>query len=71
MTCVLGMVVRRERETREFVKLRLPCPQYRRSEWAEAGEGEWKAVEGSKSIMRLCFFTKRKWIQEKKKPRRN
>ena len=40
MTCVLGMVVRREREIREFVRDSvLPCPQYRRSEWAEA----WKA----------------------------
>ena len=48
MTCVLGMVVRREREIREFVK----TPFYRVVSTIEAGEqtfeGEWKAVEGSK-----------------------
>lgn len=48
MTCVLGMVVKREREIREFVK----TPFYRvlagislaETEW----EGEWKSVETSK-----------------------
>ncbi len=48
MTCVLGMVVRREREIREFVK----TPFYRVISTIEAGEntfeGEWKAVEGTK-----------------------
>lgn len=48
MTCVLGMIVRREREIREFVKL----PFYRvlgRFKWQERQfDGEWKAVEGSK-----------------------
>lgn len=48
MTCVLGMIVRREREIREFVK----TPFYRVISTIEAGdqtfEGEWKAVEGSK-----------------------
>ena len=48
MTCVLGMVVRREREIRDFVK----TPFYRVLSTIEAGgrvfEGEWKAVEGSK-----------------------
>jgi len=48
MTCVLGMVVRREREIREFVK----TPFYRVLSMIEAGdkefEGEWKAVKGSK-----------------------
>ncbi len=48
MTCVLGMVVRREREIREFVK----TPFYRVVSAIEAGEnafeGEWKAVEGTK-----------------------
>ena len=47
MTCVLGMVVRREREIRSFVK----TPFYRvLGEFQAAGrklEGEWKAVEGS------------------------
>ncbi len=48
MTCVLGMVVRREREIREFVKTpffriigEFSLPQ---GKW----EGEWRAVEGSK-----------------------
>lgn len=48
MTCVLGMVVRREREIREFVE----TPFYRVvSTVGETGttfEGEWRAVQGSK-----------------------
>lgn len=52
MTCVLGMVVRREREIRQFVK----TPFYRvlgsfavekTSEHSGEFQGEWKAVEGS------------------------
>ncbi len=48
MTCVLGMVVRREREIRDFVK----TPFYRVISYMkaeEAGfEGEWRAVKGSR-----------------------
>ncbi len=48
MTCVLGMVVRREREVREFEK----TPFYRVIATFNPSdrelEGEWKAVEGSK-----------------------
>ncbi len=48
MTCVLGMVVRREREIRDFVK----TPFYRVLNTVQLGEqsfeGEWKAVKGSK-----------------------
>ena len=48
MTCVLGMVVRREREIRDFVK----TPFYRVLSTIEANgknfEGEWKAVKGSR-----------------------
>lgn len=48
MTCVLGMVVRREREIRDFVK----TPFYRVVSMIEAGEqtfeGEWRAVKGSR-----------------------
>lgn len=51
MTCVLGMVVRREREIRDFVE----TPFYRviatLGENSDAGrslEGEWRAVEGSR-----------------------
>ena len=47
MTCVLGMVVRREREIRDFVK----TPFYRVVNTMQANgallEGEWKAVRGS------------------------
>jgi len=48
MTCVLGMVVRREREIREFVK----TPFYRVLGTMGASgkdfEGEWRAVKGSR-----------------------
>ena len=48
MTCVLGMVVNREREIRDFVK----TPFYRVSAHVEEAEKgfdcEWKAVEGTK-----------------------
>lgn len=48
MTCVLGMVVRREREIREFVK----TPFYRvLGKFSLEGkefDGEWRAVEGSR-----------------------
>lgn len=48
MTCVLGMVVRREREIREFVK----TPFYRVMANMEISgrpfEGEWRAVNGSR-----------------------
>ena len=48
MTCVLGMVVRREREIRNFVK----TPFYRVISTVDASghsfEGEWRAVQGSR-----------------------
>lgn len=48
MTCVLGMIVRREREIREFVK----TPFYRVLSTIETEgrtfEGEWRAVKGSR-----------------------
>ena len=48
MTCVLGMIVRREREIRDFVK----TPFYRVLSTIEAKgqnfEGEWRAVKGSR-----------------------
>ena len=43
MTCVLGMIVKREREIREFV----PTPFYRVLASLDGFEAEWKAVEGS------------------------
>lgn len=48
MTCVLGMVVRREREIREFIE----TPFYRivstNGDAGETFEGEWRAVKGSR-----------------------
>ena len=48
MTCVLGMVVRREREIREFIE----TPFYRIlatiGEQGQTCEGEWRAVKGSR-----------------------
>ena len=56
MTCVLGMVVRREREIREFVK----TPFYRIIETitTDGGtfEGEWRAVKGSKYFESLKLY---------------
>ena len=69
MTCVLGMVVRREREIRSFVK----TPFYRViSQIALEGErfdGEWRAVEGSRYFQSPCLykengFKERKHAQE-------
>lgn len=56
MTCVMGMVVRREREIREFVK----TPFYRvlqsvRVE-GHSFEGEWRAVKGSKYFESLLLY---------------
>lgn len=56
MTCVLGMVVRREREIREFVK----TPFYRVLSNILLEEknfdGEWKAVKGSKYFESLDLY---------------
>ena len=68
MTCVLGMVVKREREIREFVK----TPFYRVLGsfllQGKSYEGEWRAVEGS------AYFQSPKLYKEngflKKKTRR-
>ena len=56
MTCVLGMVVRREREIRDFVK----TPFYRViGTFGPEGltiDGEWRAVEGSKYFKHPCLY---------------
>lgn len=56
MTCVLGMVVRREREIRSFVK----TPFYRVigsfSYEGQSFEGEWKAVEGSRYFQSPALY---------------
>lgn len=66
MTCVLGMIVRREREIREFVK----TPFYRVVAKIEISghyfEGEWKAVKGSRYFESLDLY-KENGFKEKKK----
>lgn len=65
MTCVLGMVVRREREIRDFVK----TPFYRVIGTFEAQEmafdAEWKSVEGSR-YFQTPFLYKENGFKEKK-----
>ncbi len=65
MTCVLGMVVRREREIRDFVK----TPFYRVIGTFMLGEfpftGEWKAVEGSRYFGTPALY-KDNGLKEKK-----
>ena len=65
MTCVLGMVVNREREIREFVKL----PFYRILMKADiAGHEcslEWKAVEGSRFYQSPKIYKDNGFLEEK------
>ena len=65
MTCVLGMVVRREREIREFVK----TPFYRILGKFELGgrsfEGEWRAVEGSRYFQSPLLYKENGFKEEK------
>ena len=65
MTCVLGMVVKREREIREFVK----TPFYRVVAKVSSGEHsfdcEWKAVEGSRYYASPLLY-KENGFREKK-----
>ncbi len=66
MTCVLGMVVRREREIREFVE----TPFYRvvsvNGEPDETFEGEWRAVKGSRWFESFELY-KENGFKERKK----
>ena len=66
MTCVQGMVVRREREIRRFVK----TPFYRVTAVLDcqrsALETEWKAVAGSRYFAHPCLY-KDNGLKEKKK----
>lgn len=65
MTCVLGMVVKREREIRSFVK----TPFYRVlssiSLEGEGFEGEWRAAEGSRYFQSPLLY-KENGFKEKK-----
>ncbi|MCQ2508312.1 MAG: DNA topoisomerase [Dorea sp.] len=66
MTCVLGMVVRREREIRDFVE----TPFYRvistLGEGNQTFEGEWKAVKGSRYFESFDLY-KENGFKERKK----
>ena len=66
MTCVLGMVVRREREIRDFVK----TPFYRVLRTIDAQghtfEGEWRAVKGSRYFESYDLY-KENGFKERKK----
>ncbi len=66
MTCVLGMVVRREREIREFVE----TPFYRvimnAGEEGQTFEGEWRAVKGSQWFESFDLYKENGFKEEKK-----
>ncbi len=66
MTCVLGMVIRREREIRDFRE----TPFYRvLAQIGEEGrtfEGEWKAVEGSRWYGSFDLYKENGFKQEEK-----
>ena len=66
MTCVLGMVVRREREIREFVK----TPFYRVISTIDASghsfEGEWRAVKGSRYFESVDLYKENGFKTEEK-----
>ena len=75
MTCVLGMVVRREREIRDFVKtpffrvvgtfLPASSGQSQDDRKSLSFEGEWKAVKGSKYFQTPALY-KENGFKEKK-----
>lgn len=64
MTCVLGMVVKREREIRNFVK----TPFYRVLAKLSLGEkefeGEWRAVEGSRYFNSPKLYKENGFLKE-------
>ena len=65
MTCVLGMVVRREREIRDFVK----TPFYRVLSTVDVNgqtfEGEWRAVKGSRYFESFDLYKENGFKEEK------
>lgn len=65
MTCVLGMVVRREREIRDFVE----TPFYRVistiGETGQTFEGEWRAVKGSRYFEAFELYKENGFKEEK------
>jgi len=63
MTCVLGMVVRREREIRSFVKTPFYRVMGKFSYEGQGFEGEWKAAEGSKYFQSPALYKENGWKQ--------
>ena len=66
MTCVLGLVVRREREIRDFVK----TPFYRVLSTIQLGEksfeGEWKSIKGSRYFESFDLYKENGFKQREK-----
>lgn len=66
MTCVLGMVVRREREIREFVETPFYRVIARQGEEGQCFEGEWRAVKGSRWFESFDLYKENGFKEEKK-----
>ncbi len=60
MTCVLGMIVKREREIREFV----PTPFYRVVANLDGFDAEWKAVDGSAYYQSHLLYKENGFLKE-------
>jgi len=60
MTCVLGMIVKREREIREFT----PTPFYRVVANLDGFSGEWKAVDGSEYFKSPLLYKENGFLKE-------
>ena len=60
MTCVLGMIVKREREIREFV----PTPFYRVIASLDGFDAEWKATEGSAYYQSPLLYKENGFLKE-------
>lgn len=66
MTCVLGMVVRREREIRGFVETPFYRVIARQGEEGQCFEGEWRAVKGSKWFESFDLYKENGFKKEEK-----
>lgn len=66
MTCVLGMVVRREREIREFVETPFYRVLSRSGEPGETFESEWRAVKGSRWFESFDLYKENGFKKEEK-----
>ena len=66
MTCVLGMVVRREREIREFVETSFYRVIAAAGEDNRTFESEWRAVKGSKWFESFELYKENGFKEEKK-----